>query len=231
MARPTASDRHLAVSELAGRLVATQRCTPLRVGIDGRTASGKTTLADELASALADLGATTVRTSIDGFHRPRAERYRKGRFSAEGYLDDARDWTAIRQQLLDPLGPGGSRRYVVATFDLERDVPLEPVMRDASERTILIVDGSFLQRPELAEGWDAVVFVDVPEPVAVRRGVARDARPLGGEVEALRIHLERYQAAFALYEARYRPRDRAHFVWTNDPPEAPVLRPHVPPLG
>lgn len=58
---------------------------PIRIAIDGRTASGKTTLADELAALLQGQGRSVIRTSIDGFHRPRAERYARGRHSAEGY--------------------------------------------------------------------------------------------------------------------------------------------------
>ncbi len=65
----------------------------LRVAVDGRTASGKTTLADELGVAVEAAGRPVVRTSIDGFHRPRAERHARGRYSAEGYYHDPVPWT------------------------------------------------------------------------------------------------------------------------------------------
>lgn len=113
------------IDAVASRLAARSLPHPFRVAIDGRTASGKTTLADEVATVLRESGRQVIRTSVDGFHRPRAERYRRGRYSAEGYLDDARDWIAIRRLLLEPLGPNGDRWYRTATFDLERDVPIE----------------------------------------------------------------------------------------------------------
>jgi hypothetical protein len=61
-------------------------------------------------AAVQDKGRPVIRTSIDGFHRPKAERYARGRYSAEGYYYDARDLAAIKALLLAPLGPGGDRR-------------------------------------------------------------------------------------------------------------------------
>jgi putative protein kinase ArgK-like GTPase of G3E family len=40
---------------------------PLRVGIDGRSAAGKTTFADELAAALRGRGREVLRASLDDF--------------------------------------------------------------------------------------------------------------------------------------------------------------------
>lgn len=216
-------ERKNAVSMLAGRIEAVRAPHPVRVAVDGRTASGKTTLADEVAAELRARGRAVVRTSVDGFHRPRAERYRRGRLSAEGYLDDARDWAAIRRLLLDPLGPGGDLLYRTASFDLDRDEPVEQEARRAASDAVLIVDGTFLQRPELADAWDLVVFVDASEAVATRRGVARDAAGLGGEERAREAHEERYQAAFAIYEARVGPKERAHVVVGNDDADAPSV--------
>lgn len=215
--------RHSIVSRLADRIEAVRLPHPARVAVDGRTASGKTRLADEVAAELCARGRPVIRTSVDGFHRPRAERYRRGRLSAEGYLDDGRDWTAVRRLLLDPLGPSGSLQYRTASFDLDRDEPVEQDAQRANPDAVLIVDGTFLQRPELADAWDLVVFVDASEDAATRRGVARDAAALGGEDRAREAHERRYQAAFAIYAARVGPKERAHVVVGNDDPAAPSM--------
>ena len=89
-------ERQRTIDMIADRIARKQASHPLRVAIDGRTASGKTTLANEIATALRARGRTVIRTSVDGFHRPRAERYRQGRFSAEGYLDQAGSWSATQ---------------------------------------------------------------------------------------------------------------------------------------
>jgi uridine kinase len=80
---------------------------PRRVAIDGIDAAGKTHLADELVPRLAARGCQAIRASLDGFHRPRAERYRRGPYSPEGYYLDSFDFPLVCQQLLVPLGPVG----------------------------------------------------------------------------------------------------------------------------
>ena len=166
---------------------------------------------------------TVIRASVDGFHRPRAERYRRGRLSAEGYYRDARDHDAIVSQLLSPLARGGDRRIRTESFDLARDVPVEGVSWRAAEDAILIVDGTFLQRPELAAHWDAVVFVETDPALCRERGVQRDAQHLGGEEQARLSYLQRYQPAYAMYESEAQPEHHADALLNNDDPDSPRL--------
>ena len=197
---------------------------PVRVAIDGRTASGKTTFADELAAEIIRKGRMVIRTSIDGFHMPKATRYARGRYSAEGYYFDARDLVAIRSLLLDPLGPGGDRQYRTASFDLESDAAIEQEPLAASLESILIVDGTFLQRPELITGWDVRVFLDTSEDVSERRGLNRDAQRLGGLQAARQLYAERYRPAFDLYERRCQPRSIADVIVDNNDIDRPHMR-------
>ena len=74
---------------------------PARVAIDGADAAGKTTMADELEKLL---GESVVRVSGDAFLRPKRERYRRGRESAEGYYEDAFDHAAFRASVLEAVG-------------------------------------------------------------------------------------------------------------------------------
>jgi len=194
------------------------------VAIDGRTAAGKTTLADELAVALRGLGRNAIRTGIDGFHRPRNERYARGRFSPEGYYFDARDLKALRALLLDPLGPGGAMLYRTASFDLDADAPIEVAPSRAKTDDILIVDGTFLQRPELRDCWEVVVFVDADASVATERGKVRDATLLGGEDAALALYRERYAGAFDIYGSIGQPKLNAHIVIENGTFARPAVR-------
>jgi uridine kinase len=218
------ADRRTAVlADLAARIAAIETPHPLRIAVDGRTASGKTTLANELAG-LFDGRREVIRTSIDGFHRPKAERYARGRYSAEGYYHDARDLAAIMHLLLAPLGPGGNRLYRTASFDLENDRPVEQAPRLAAASAILIVDGTFLQRPELSGGWDLSIFVETSEQVSEQRGVDRDASRLGGIEAARDLYERRYRPAYLLYEARCAPASAADIVIANDDLHRPVLR-------
>ncbi|MBA2469587.1 MAG: hypothetical protein H0V37_09305 [Chloroflexia bacterium] len=58
------------LDRLARYIAAASPPHPLRVGIDGRTAAGKTSIADELVAPLEQLGRTVIRVEIDEFHHP-----------------------------------------------------------------------------------------------------------------------------------------------------------------
>jgi uridine kinase len=81
------------VAELADAIAA---AAPARVAIDGRTAAGKSILADELAARLHDV----ERIGVDAFHRPASERHARGRESPEGYYRDTFDHDAFRGAVL-----------------------------------------------------------------------------------------------------------------------------------
>jgi uridine kinase len=84
------------VHELAARARGARR-----IAVDGPDAAGKTTLAQELAAALAHDGLAVVRVSIDDFLRPREERYRLGDESPTGYYEDSFDHDRFREAVMD----------------------------------------------------------------------------------------------------------------------------------
>jgi uridine kinase len=223
------TDRTAILEGLAIKLSRVSLGRPVRVAVDGRTASGKSTLADEIASLMRSNGCPVIRTSIDGFHRPKAERYIRGRHSAEGYYYDARDLAAVRTFLLAPLGPEGDRRYRTKSFDLENDIPVEQEPQLAPVDAILIVDGTFLQRLELRDGWDVTIFVKTSDLASELRGVSRDAGRLGGEDAARQLYADRYRPAFDLYERLCAPEKNADVVLINEDIRRPQI--HIRPNG
>ncbi|MGY4305057.1 uridine kinase [Bradyrhizobium sp. USDA 4369] len=215
------SNRVAALHDLALRISRLEMGHPMRVAVDGRTASGKTTLSDELAELIKRSGRPVIRTSIDGFHRPKAQRYARGRFSALGYYDDARDLSAVRTLLLEPLAPGGDRLYRTASFDLERDVAIAQPSALAPVDAVLVVDGTFLQRPELRDHWDIVIFVETSRRISDARGLSRDR--LGQQI-AMKVYAERYGPAFDFYEETCAPAGTADVVFNNDDMDHPTIR-------
>ena len=144
-----------------------------RVGVDGVDGAGKTHFADELAELLAAGGRPAIRASVDGFHNPKAIRYRRGRGSPEGFFHDSYDYDALKRVLLDPLSPGGTRRYRVAIFDHRSDSPVDAPERLAADGDTLVFDGIFLHRPELRAYWDYSIFLAVGFDVSIPRGAQR----------------------------------------------------------
>jgi len=211
------------LDELADGIASVSLGHPTRVAIDGRGGCGKTTLADELAGLFSARKHPVIRASIDGFHRPKAERYARGRTSPEGYYYDARDLDAVMTLLLNPLGAGGDRHYRTASFDLENDRPIDQEATLAPPRAILLVDGNFLQRPELAGGFDVTIYVAVTDEIATTRGIARDADRLGGAAAARELYAQRYRPAIDLYERLCAPQSRADAIFHNDDLERPRL--------
>lgn len=203
-------------------LLELERPHPLRVAIDGPDGAGKTTLGDELAAVLAGKR-PVVRAGIDGFHNPRADRLRRGADSPEGYFLDSFDYEALRTRLLEPLGPGGSRRYRRACFDYRTDEKVELPEEEASPDAILLFDGVFLLRPELRPFWDFSLFVQADFDEIVRRAEARDSELMGG-VEAVR---ERYRLRYIpgqeLYFSRCAPQENAEVVIDNTDASDPKL--------
>jgi uridine kinase len=215
--------RLVLLARLADLIATRQQAHPVRVAVDGVDAAGKTTLADELAALLAGRGKVVIRASLDGFGRPRADRYRRGELSAEGYWLDAFDYPALRANLLDPLGPGGTRRYRTAVFDVRTDQPRAAPFLLAPPDAVLVFDGVFLLRPQLNHAWDLRVFLEVGFQETLRRAVARD-RGLFGSAQATR---ERYRRRYIPGQRRYlatvQPQRIADIVIDNHDPATPRL--------
>ena len=184
------------------------------VAVDGPTAAGKTTFADELAVAWRATGTEVYRASIDDFLRPRALRYARGRESAEGRYLDSYDYALLRRVLLDPFRMGGSTGFELRAFDREADRPFVATWTTAGPDAVLLVDGSYLNRPELRGAWHAVVWLDADPAERDRRVEAREGIVPGSPLA------ERYTGAFELY-AKTEPRAAAAVLIENTDPAAP----------
>lgn len=220
---PDGDGRSAVLNTIAARICGDDLRHPVRVAVDGITSSGKSTFADALALVVAQRGRPTIRVTMDGFHHRRARRHRQGRLSGDGYYEDAYDLGAAVRELLIPLGPNGSRCYLERIIDLASDEPVDDARRTASSDSVLIVDGSFLQRPEIRDHWDHVVYLDVAFPLAEQRGVERERDTLGGREAAAEAFRQRYHAAGHRYIREVEPLHLATFVVDNDDPDHPQL--------
>ncbi|WP_220093641.1 uridine kinase [Flexivirga caeni] len=187
----------------------------LRVAVDGPPASGKTTLADELAAVLGHRGRPVLRATIDDFLVPRDRRYARGELSGEGCYRDAHDHAALCRMLLDPLGPGGDRRIQLAAFDAFADQPLPSHPIVAADDALLIFDGVFLMRPELRSRWDLTVFVQTSFATTIVRAQQRE-RAIASQAAIARRWTKRYLPAQELYFAEARPAATADVLVNND---------------
>ena len=208
--------------DVAGRLCARDPGHPLRVGVDGVCGVGKSTFADRLAEGIETLGRPVIRLDSDGFHHVRAIRYRQGSESARGYYEDAYDFDSLRDLALLPLGANGPHRYASRVHDLATDKAVRE-WAVAPVDAVVVFDATFLQRDDLRDHWDEVIYLDATMERAQERGTARDAPALGGLERAVAVYEARYMAACRIYLAEQSPRERASIVIDNDDPTHPRL--------
>lgn len=203
----TAPARAELLAGIASCLEAARR--PVLVGIDGGDGVGKTWFADELAGVLSERGTPTVRAGVDDFHHERAHRHARGR-TPETVWERSFDYRALRRELLDPWlrGAGSFRRR---WHDLATDVHLDEEPEEVPGAGVLVVDGVFLQRPELRDAWDVTVWLEAPDEVRVARLVERD----GGPPDPGHPDHRRYREAQRRYRERYDPADSADIVVDN----------------
>ena len=206
---------------LAGRIAALERPHPIRVAIDGVDAAGKTTLADNLVAPLEKRGCQVIRAGLDGFHHPRKRRYRRGEDSPDGYFLDAFNFDLVKSTLLNPLGPGGNYRYRTACFDFQMDTPVMAPWQAAPLHAILLFDGVFLLRSELAPFWDYKIFVKVAFETVLERAVERDQNLFGSSQMVLQRYVKRYIPAQRRYLRECTPEILADVVFVNDNYEDP----------
>ena len=204
---------------------------PLRIGIDGRSGAGKTTLADALATPLQERGRTCWRASLEDFHLPgHAQRERQQGITPAEYLREAYDYAKIRELLLDPFAPGGNRRSRLDYWNSAADGPFPEDWLEVEPDAILLVDGMFLHTPALRDQWDFTVWLDVDWQVMLRRTARRDGTP-GGPAELLREAYKTGRIQRQLwYEQSVRPHERVDVIIDNSDVEHPyVVRAPRPP--
>src|ERR1700712_5210520 len=94
---------------------------------------------------------------------------------------------------------GGSTGFITKNFDAARDMPRESRWVTGPQDAILLVDGPFLQRPELRGNANFVAYLETP------------AEGLDAQ----------FAGAAALYETEVGPRMRADAIVSLADPAAP----------
>jgi uridine kinase len=208
------------LDDLATLIQRIARPHPVRVAVDGRSAAGKTTLADALANVLVRSQRQVLRAGIDDFHPP--GHARRPDYTPQSLYDEGYDYRSFQRLLLDPLGPGGSRSVRLALHDSLSDRPAATETLSADDDAIAIIDGAFLLRPELRSHWDLALWLDIPFATMLERAVARDVAWVGDAETVRKRYLARWLPAHELYEVTG-AREAANVIVDNEDPARPRL--------
>ena len=146
---------------------------PLVVAVDGRSGTGKSTLANALAL---EAGACLVHG--DDFYSPDV-----ARLTAEQRetLTDAEvagsvfDWSRLRTEALEPLTR--SRPAIFRPYDWERNDGSLAAIQQIEPGRLVVLEGVYAARPELADLIDLAVLVETDPAVTQARRAHRPDHP------------------------------------------------------
>jgi para-aminobenzoate synthetase len=179
--------------------------SPFVVAIDGRSGSGKSTIAALAAEAV---GAVVVPT--DDFFRAQTTDQDWDRKSAEQRAADALDWRRLRTEALEALREGRAARWHAYDFAAgPRPDGSYPMRREITTRApegVIILDGAYSSRPELLDLIGLTVLVEAAKQVRDRRLAAREAAAV------LAVWHARWDPAEDHYFTRVRPPERFDLV-------------------
>lgn len=175
-----------------------QRDIPLFVALDGRSGSGKSTIAAVVADALGtDARGNALVTVIEGdqfYGGGSGETW--DRKSTEEKVAQVIDWPRQRRLLttLRDIGVGTWFEFDWGSDEWDADVvPLSSEPIQCSATPVVLLEGAYSARPELSDLLDLRVLLDVPKEV-------RRAQLLAREGEAYRAEWERrWQSAETHY--------------------------------
>jgi uridine kinase len=171
---------------------------PVVVAVDGYSGAGKSTIAGRLADAL---HATVVH--IDDFYADLPDPVRWRLTPGHG-VDRYFDWTRLRDQALLPLHRGHTARF--RCCDWATGASLTATIREVPARPMIILEGVYAARPQLADHVDLTVLVKTPADVRADRIRRRDHPPHHQQWHS------RWHAAEALYFHTIRPPHSFHLI-------------------
>jgi hypothetical protein len=176
------------------------------VAVDGPPWSGLD-LADLVSRSLVAAGRTADVVDVRSFLRPASVRLERGRDDPDAFYEDWIDLGALRREVLDPLGPDGSGRWLPSLWDADRDRATRAGYRSAAADAMLLVRGWFLLGAGLP--FDVTVHVALTPAARRRRVPSADAA--------------RELPAWDRYDDEVRPLDVADVVVRCDDPRRPAL--------
>ncbi|HDR4898434.1 AAA family ATPase [Bacillus cereus] len=136
----------------------------LIIGIDGCGGAGKSTLANKIKSNFS----TVTIVHMDDFYLPSAKIVNEHPTNKSIGADF--DWKRLLQEVLDPISNGIEGCY--KRYDWETDSLAES--HTISANGIVIIEGVYATRQELAGIYDLKIWVNCPRETRIKRGIARD---------------------------------------------------------
>ena len=195
------------VTAIRARAVRPQR---LVVAIDGRSGAGKSTVAKAVARAI---GAVIV--PCDDFFSASVSNAEWDRRTPEQRAAEAMDWRRLKREAIEPLRAGRPARWYAFDFPAgpraDGTYPLRGIPTELASKPVVLLDGAYSARPELADVVDLSVLVEAAPLTREARLAAREA------ADFLRQWHARWDLAEDYYFGHVRPPSAFDMVLQTNP--------------
>jgi uridine kinase len=194
------------VATVRARSVGARR---LVVAIDGRSGSGKSIVARAVAQAI-----DAVIVPCDDFFAASVSNAEWDRRTPEQRAADAIDWRRLKREAIEPLRTGRRARWYAFDFVAgprgDGTYSLRKTPTELAPKRVVLLDGAYSARPELADVVDLSVLVEAAPATREARLAAREA------ADRLRQWHARWDLAEEYYFGHVRPASAFDVVVQTD---------------
>lgn len=187
------------------------------VGVNGIDNAGKTNFAQGLAKYLVSRGRKTMVLGLDDFHNSKAIRY-SGRNPVDNYYNKCFDLETIVNKFLTPIRQKEKVTVKISPVNYLTDEIMPEKKFKFDQETVIIFEGVFIFRKELAPFIDYKVFIEISFEELKKRARVRD------DPEIFKRYETKYIPAQIRYLAEYPPQKTADVVIDNNNWEQPKLK-------
>jgi uridine kinase len=180
------------------------------IGIDGLGGSGKSTLADSLKLKLENKNHNVFVFHIDDFIYPRKIRYNDSKEEWYCYYNLQWRYDYLIDEVLKPFKQGVIINKQIELYDKENDIyRFEQIT--IPQGSIILLEGIFLQRKEMRQYLDYVIYLEVPNDIRMERVLNRDIY-IGNTEDIKSKYENRYFPAQDKYMEEYSPKESSDYI-------------------
>jgi uridine kinase len=152
----------------------------------------------------------TVILHIDDFIYPKNIRYNESKEEWHCYYNIQWRYDYLIKEILMPIREGIEIHKEIQVYDKDNDVYILEQIK-IPQGSILLLEGIFLQRKEIGEYFDYVIYLDVSKEVRLNRVINRD-KYIGDSEDIKSKYERRYFPVEDKYIEEYCPMENADFV-------------------
>lgn len=185
--------------------------TPV-IGIDGLGGAGKSTICETLCTELSNYGYQVILLHIDELITKRNVRYNSQYPEWQCYYDLQWRFDYFRN-IVERIKSAEESEIDIEIYNKNNDDYM--IQKELlGDKTLILVEGIFLQRKEYNQIFDYMIYIDVPEEVRLQRVLGRDTY-IGSDKEITEKYENRYFPAERKYVEEYSPREKADYIIFN----------------